>query len=88
VDTPALNSPSMDEDFDLCYGSDDSSVQEKLEDSSVKKKKGWKRGATAYSEGDLVAVLDAVEHVLPQQDDDWKKVQDEYKLYAEKYSHA
>ena len=54
----------------------------------MKKKKGQKRGAIAYSEGDLVAILDIVEHVLLQQDDDWKKVQHEYKLYAEKYSHA
>ena len=53
---------------------------------SVEKHKGRQKGATQYSEGDLIALLDAVKEILPTSDNQWLKVETYYNIiYAEKW---
>ena len=49
-------------------------------------KKGRRKGATKYTDGDLEALLDAVDTILPQADQDWVKVESVYSAYSLKFS--
>lgn len=50
------------------------------------KKRGRKKGATAYSSGDETALLDAIEEVVPCSEQEWENVVGRYNLlYAGRY---
>jgi hypothetical protein len=49
------------------------------------KKKGRTRGATSYTFGDITAILDAVEEVLPTQLSNWDNVEEHYNRYAARF---
>jgi hypothetical protein len=51
--------------------------------TSTPKKRGRKKGATGYTNGDIKAVLDSVEFILPIMDNEWDFVS---KHYNETYS--
>jgi hypothetical protein len=60
--------------------------QEKIDEVAIPKKRGRKPGATSYTQGDLTALLDAVEEILPTQVSDWDQVETAFERYAVRFS--
>jgi bacillopeptidase F (M6 metalloprotease family) len=58
-------------------------ITSKIIVTSTPKKKGCKKGATGYMNGDIKAVLDSVEFILPIIDNEWNFI---LKHYNETYS--
>jgi siroheme synthase (precorrin-2 oxidase/ferrochelatase) len=59
---------------------------EQCDETPKKTQRGRPKGATSYSVGDITELLDAIEEILPQNDEQWVLVADYYNTkYADRH---
>ena len=78
IDKAELEVASDDPDEEEFQQDDPHHAKQESHDILLLKKRGRKRGATKYSEGDGTAVLNSIEFLYPSNEEEWEKVAAHY----------